>query len=198
MQHTFLIKLITNNFLKTFMRMIDQTFKQDGGIGTYLDKSLDKDFVRYSTPSYFNGRFLFDLLFFLLILLLIFQMFLSTIIDYFNETRENSENFKEGLETQCSVCNMEREKIEKIYSNDKNAFDNHINYHHNAFNYIYYLMYLQSSSSRDDIIENTIWNLYLKKDLSYLPKNVCFKYFEKKSVEKLNKRKHKEEEKQEK
>jgi hypothetical protein len=31
----------TKNFLKTFMRMIDQTFKQDGGIGTYLDKTLE-------------------------------------------------------------------------------------------------------------------------------------------------------------
>ena len=184
----------TETFLKTFMRMIDQTFKQDGGIGTYLDKSLDKGFIPYSASSFINLRFFFDLLFFLLILLLIFQMFLSTIIDYFNETRENSENFKEGLETQCTVCCMEREKIEKIYSNDKNAFDNHINYYHNAFNYIYYLMYLQLCSSRDGIIENTIWNLYLKKDLSYLPKNICFKQFEKKSWKKLNKRKNKEEE----
>ena len=184
----------TETFLKTFMRMIDQTFKQDGGIGTYLDKSLDKGFIPYSASSYINLRFFFDLLFFLLFLLLIFQMFLSTIIDYFNETRENSENFKEGLETQCTVCCMEREKIEKIYSNDKNAFDNHINYYHNAFNYIYYLMYLQLCSSRDGIIENTIWNLYLKKDLSYLPKNICFKQFEKKSWKKLNKRKNKEEE----
>ena len=187
-------KTDTKNFLKTFMRMIDQTFKQDGGIGTYLDKSLDENFIRYSTPSYFNLRFLFDLLFFLLILLLIFQMFLSTIIDYFNETRENTEDFKEGLETQCSVCGMEREKIEKINSNEKNAFDKHIDYYHNAFNYIYYLMYLQSISFRDTIIEKTIWNLHLKKDLSYLPKNVCFKIFEKKCWKKLNQRKNKEEE----
>ena len=184
----------TKNFSKTFMRMIDQTFKQDGGIGTYLDKSLDENFIRYSIPSYFNLRFLFDLLFFLLILLLIFQMFLSTIIDYFNETRENTEDFKEGLETQCSVCGMEREKIEKINSNEKNAFDKHIDYYHNAFNYIYYLMYLQSISFRDTIIEKTIWNLHLKKDLSYLPKNVCFKIFEKKCWKKLNQRKNKEEE----
>ena len=76
---------LNETFLKTFMRMIDQTFKQDGGIGTYLDKSLDKGFIPYSASSYINLRFFFDLLFFLLILLLIFQMFLSTIIDYFND-----------------------------------------------------------------------------------------------------------------
>ena len=184
----------TKNFLKTFMRMMDQTFKQDGGIGTYLNKALDIGYVPYSTTAYFNSRFFFDLLFFLLILLLIFQMFLSTIIDYFNDTRENTENFKEGLETQCSVCGMEREKIEKLYSNDKNAFDNHINIYHNVFNYVYYLMYLQSSSLKDEIIESTIWNLHLTKNLSYLPKNVCFKQFEKRCWEKLNQRKNEEEE----
>ena len=184
----------TKNFLKTFMRMIDQTFKQDGGIGTYLDKSLDNNYVPYTAPAYFNARFFFDLLFFLLILLLIFQMFLSTIIDYFNDTRENSENFKEGLETKCIVCGMEREKIEKIYSNNKNAYDNHINFYHNAFNYIYYLMYLQSSSSssKDSIIEKSIWDLHLKKDLSYLPKNACFKQNENNCWKILNQRKNEE------
>ena len=187
----------TKNFLKTFMRMIDQTFKQDGGIGTYLDKSLDDSYQPFTVSLSFIGRFVFDLLFFLLILLLIFQMFLSTIIDYFNDTRENSENFKEGLETHCTVCNMDREKIEKIYSNDKNAFDKHINYHHHSFNYVYYLMYLQSCYKRDPIIENSIWYLHLKKDFTYLPKNICFKQFEKKCWKKLNQRKNEDEQDEE-
>ena len=179
----------TKNFLKTFMRTIDQTFKQDGGVGTYLDKSLQPEFTAYTVSSYFNIRFLFDLLFFLLILSLIFQLFLSTIIDYFNETRENDENFKEGLETNCSVCGMEREDIEKIYNNNKNSFEKHITYFHNAFNYIYYLMYLQSTSFKDAVIENGVWNLHLNKNLSYLPKNICFKQFEKKCWKKLDAKK---------
>ena len=120
--------------------MIDQKFKQDGGIGAYLDKSLDDNFVRYSVSSYFNTRFFFDLLFFLIILLLIFQMFLSIIIDYFNKTREKFEHFEDNLETQCIVFCIEKEKIEKINTNDKNAFDKHIQYYHNVFNYIYYLL----------------------------------------------------------
>jgi hypothetical protein len=65
----------TLNFLKTFMRMIDQTFKQDGGIGTYLDKTLEDNYVPNSVPAYFNLRFFFDLIFFILILLLIFKCF---------------------------------------------------------------------------------------------------------------------------
>ena len=175
----------TSNFLKTFMRMMDQTFKQDGGIGTYLIKSRDKNYVPYSVTAYFNLRFFFDLLFFLVILLLIFQMFLSIIIDYFNETRENSEDFVNELETTCIVCGYDREKIEKINTNDKNAFDKHITYNHNVFNYIYYLMYLQSSSMRDVIIDESVWSLHLVKNLSYLPKNTCFKELEKKRLEEI-------------
>ena len=187
-------KTDTSTFLKTFMRMMDQTFKQDGGIGTYLQKSLDDDYVPYSASAYFNGRFFFDLIFFIVILLLIFQMFLSIIIDYFNETRENNETFEDTLEAQCIVCGLKREEIEKINTNDKNAFDIHIKYNHNVFNYIYYLMYLQSSSSRDIIIDNNVWNLHLNKNLSYLPKNECFKQFEKKSLEKIKKSKNKDKE----
>ena len=183
----------TSNFLKTFMRMMDQTFKQDGGIGTYLDKSLEKNYVPYSVPAYFNLRFFFDLLFFLVILLLIFQMFLSIIIDYFNETRENNEDFENELETTCIVCGTDREKIEKINSNDKDAFNKHITYSHNVFNYIYYLMYLQSSSMRDVIIDESVWNLHLIKNLSYLPKNISFNQLEKRCWKNFNQNENKEE-----
>jgi hypothetical protein len=120
-------------------------------------------------------------------------MFLSTIIDYFNDTREKTQDFQEGLETQCIVCFMEREKVEKLNGNEKNAFAKHINYYHNAFNYVYYLMYLQTSSYKDSIIEKVIWKLHLKKDFTYLPKNACFKQFEEICWKKLNQRKKKEE-----
>jgi hypothetical protein len=179
----------TKNYLKIFMRSIDQTFKQDGGVGTYLDKTLDPDYTDYTVPAYFNIKFFYDLLFFVLVISLIFELFLSTIIDYYNETRESTENFENGLETTCTVCGMEREEIEKIYSNNKNAFEKHITYFHNAFNYIYYLMYLQSSSFKDSVVERGVWNLHLNKKLSYLPKNTCFKIYEKKCWKKLDEKK---------
>ena len=176
----------TKNFLKTFMRMIDQTFKQDGGIGTYLQKSLEPGYERHDITPEFIDRFIFDALFYLIVVSLIFQMFLSVIIDYFNETRENSETFNETMETECIVCGIDREKIEKINPNDKIAFDKHITNCHNVFNYLYYLMYLQSIDDKDVIIDEGVWNLHLDKNLSYLPKNEFFKNLEKKRWEKYN------------
>ena len=66
-------------------------------------------------------------------------MFLSVIIDYFNETREKSETFNDTMKTKCIVCGINREEIEKTTPNDKKAFDKHITNCHNMLNYIYYL-----------------------------------------------------------
>ena len=98
------------------------------------------------------------------------------------------------MDTECVVCGINREKIEKITPNDKNAFEKHITNCHNVFNYLYYLMYLQSIDDKDVIIDNGVWNLHLVKNLSYLPKNEFFKELEKKRWEKYN-LKNKEEDK---
>ena len=176
----------TKNFLKTFMRMIDQTFKQDGGIGTYLDKTREFNYEGQEITFNIIDRIVFDAIFYFVVVLLVFQMFLSIIIDYFNATRENSENFHEAMEKECLVCGIDREKIEKINPNDKDAFERHITNSHNVFNYIYYLMYLQSIDDRDVIIDDGVWNLHLVKKLSYLPKNQFFKDLEKKTWKRFN------------
>ena len=93
------------------------------------------------------------------------------------------------METECIICGISREKIEKINPNDKMAFDKHITNCHNVFNYLYYLMYLQSIADKDVIIDEGVWNLHLDKNLSYLPKNEFFKNLERKRWEKYNLRK---------
>jgi hypothetical protein len=173
----------SKNFLKTFMRMIDQTFKQDGGIGTYLDQSMDPDYVPYTPKAYAGGRFWFDLLFYLVILLIIFQIFTSIIIDYFMNTRKNKEYFTKKSKTECLICRLEREKLEKIYLNAKDAFKKHTYHCHNIRNYINYLFYVQSLSYRDPIIEESVWNYHLENKNSYLPDKTCFQLKEKKLLE---------------
>lgn len=174
----------SKNFLSTFLRMIDQTFKQDGGIGTYLDQTKDPKYEPYSAKFYAGGRFFFDLIFFLLVNTLIFQMFLSMIIDYFTTTKENKEEFQKLKESQCLICEIEREDLEKIYSNLKNAFDLHVNHFHSLIDYIAFLVFLQASNLKDPIIDKEVWKLHLSNNFKYLPKGTCFKKIEKKILEK--------------
>ena len=169
----------TKNMLYIFLRMFDQTFKQDGGVGTYLDVTLEPGYKPFRARYYAGSRFLFDIIFFLLINMIAFQIFFMIIIDYFSQSKEKTEEFTELSETQCLVCELEREELEKIYSNSKSAFELHINHAHNLIDYISYLVYLQSLSFKDPIIEAKIWKLHLSNNLNYLPKNVCFKQKEK-------------------
>ena len=177
----------SNNFLRTFMRMLDQTFKQDGGIGTYLNQKLDSDYVPYIAKAYAGERFFFDLLFFLSVNTLIFQMFLSTIIDYFNSTKEKKEEFQKLYDSKCLICEQDREDLEKLYSNLKNAFELHINHFHSIIDYIAYLLYLQASNLRDPIIDEKVWKLHLSNNFKYLPKKTCFKEKEK-NIENIRKK----------
>ena len=121
----------------------------------------------------------FDLLFFLLLNTLIFQMFLSMIIDYFTTTKENKEEFQKLSNSQCLICKIEREDLERLYSNLKNAFELHVNHFHSLIDYIAYLVYLQSSDLKDPIIDERVWKLHLSNNFKYLPKNTCFKKVEK-------------------
>ena len=169
----------TKNFLQTFMRMLDQTFKQDGGIGTYLDQSLDPDYVQYTPKAYAGPRFWFDFLFYFFTILLIFQMFISIIFDYFMNTRKNKEYFAKKSKTECLICGLEREYLEKVYLNAKDAFQKHTYYCHNIRNYINYLFYIQSLNYRDPIIEENVWSYHLENKNSYLPDKTCFQLKEK-------------------
>ena len=176
----------SKNFLQTYMRMLDQTFKQDGGIGTYLDQSLDPDYVQYTPKAYAGARYWFDLIFYILIILIIFQIFTSVIVDYFMENRKNREEFIKRSNTKCLICNLEREKLEKIYSNIKDGFNKHRVYCHHIMNYINYLFYVQSLLYRDPIIEEGIWKNHLDNNNIYLPRKTCFQMKERKILNIIN------------
>ena len=177
----------TRNMLRTFIRMFDQTFKKDGGVGTYLDITREPGYTPFNARYYAGTRFFFDLIFFLLINMIAFQVFFMIIIDYFSQSKEKTEEFTELSETKCLICELEREDLEKIYSNSKSAFELHINHAHSLIDYISYLVYLQTLSFKDPIIESRIWKLHLSNNLNYLPKGVCFKQKEKEMLEYLKK-----------
>ena len=172
----------TKNFLNTFLRVFDQGFKQDGGVGTYLDKTLEPYYVPYTYKTYLGIRFWYDNIFYYIAITTIFQMFLSIINNYFSSQREDQEKFAEIVEKECIICGIEREAIDKMYSNHKSAFEIHTNHDHNITNYICYLIYLQILTNRD-IVEQNVWDLHLGNNYLFLPKNICFKLKERKILE---------------
>ena len=97
----------------------------------------------------------------------------------------NKEYFTKKSKTECLICRLEREKLEKIYLNAKDAFKKHTYHCHNIRNYINYLFYVQSLSYRDPIIEEGVWNYHLDNKNSYLPDKTCFQLKEKKLLDSI-------------
>ena len=120
-------------------------------------------------------------------------MFTSIIFDYFMRKRKNKEYFTKKSKTECIICGLERENLEKIYLNAKDAFQKHTYHCHNIRNYINYLFYIQSLSYMDPIIEENVWNYHLDNKNSYLPDKTCFQLKEKNIFEAIKNKKIKEE-----
>ena len=166
------------NIYKTFLRTIDQTFKQDGGVGSYLSDPTKESMLDVSESNSFIGlRFWFDNLFNFVVIIFIMGMFLSIIKDYFSRQREDQDNFKEIKQKKCLICGIMRGDIERIHSKNKNAFEVHTYYNHYIYDYVKYLSYLslKGEKNQDRNIEMVVWQQHVMKNYFFLPKKTCFK-----------------------
>ncbi len=102
-------------------------------------------------------------------------MFLSIIKDHFSRERESQRKFEDTSKRICLTCGLEREKLEKIYSNHKKAFEIHIKYDHNIYDYICYLYYLQNKI-KDKTIEEKVYSLNSSKNYFFVPKDTYYVY----------------------
>mmetsp|Transcript_39527 Transcript_39527/g.38001 ORF Transcript_39527/g.38001 Transcript_39527/m.38001 type:complete len:307 (-) Transcript_39527:30-950(-) len=140
------------------MVTIDQTFKGDGGIGGFLQKSYPKDMSSGQTINY--GRFIFDNFFNILLVILVVEIISGIIIDTFGALREEHNKITESIENKCMICGknrdliereqQERNDLEKEENNldvpkisEEKAFDYHKKELHNIYDYIFFLAYLQ-------------------------------------------------------
>ncbi len=170
MNDLFLYEQDTGNMIDCILRLFDQTFKQDGGIGGYLNIKKRKSYNNVTYDIETDFKFYYDNIFNLLILIFIFQMFLSIIKDYFSRQREKHARFQQTLESKCLICGQERGDIEKIYSDYKNGFNIHINSDHNINDYICYLNYLHCKRKKAKFVENVVWKYHLSSNYLFLPK----------------------------
>lgn len=75
-----------DNLLTCVIVNIDQTFKNDGGIGGFLTESYWRDEQSLFDISY--GRIIFDNVFNFIVMMLIAELLAGIIIDKFSELRE--------------------------------------------------------------------------------------------------------------
>ena len=91
-----------------YLTVYDQTNKEPGGVGSYLDFFDDTAFLKN------DYRALYDITFKFLVPIILLSIVKGVIVDTFGALREEDQAKTEDMETKCYICGIERESFDKI------------------------------------------------------------------------------------
>lgn len=115
---------------------------------------------------FFLFRFGYDMLFFILVILVLGNVFLGIIVDTFAELRDENtmkENDKSNI---CFICQLSRDAC--LTRNID--FNKHVKNEHFIWNYVYFLTYLHVSNPNDfNRLENSVWSKLEEQDFGWIP-----------------------------
>ncbi len=131
------------------------------GIGEVINKVSF-----YSDYLFFLKKFFYDMLFWIIIILILGNIFLGIIINAFGELRKKNSNLEDDKNNICFICQLSKDEC--LFRNID--FDNHIKGIHNLWNYVYFLVYLHINNSNEfNSVENLVWNKLDDNDFSWIP-----------------------------
>ena len=135
--------------------------RTDGGIGEFIKKLRF-----YDKHSYFMGMFLYQLVFFFLIILFMLPIISGTIIDSFAEMREILRNYNYDMNSVCFICGGTKDDIEKEGEN----FEEHTTTVHNVWTYVDYMIGLKFVDPQEtNAINSFVIDKIEEKKISWFP-----------------------------
>ncbi|KAF0686011.1 Aste57867_22165 [Aphanomyces stellatus] len=145
-----------------------------GSIGFFMTVTLDNP-PNVSDRSQFWSRIVFDVVFYLFAVIMLNIIFGIT-IDTFSDLRTEASERDDRKRNQCFVCGLPRDAYDNHYIQlgIPNGFDKHIAEEHNMWNYLYFLVHVNSK----ELIECSgpeayVKTLLLKEDLSWFPQGMA-------------------------
>ncbi len=143
-----------------FVSFFNHGIRNGGGLADMMPKEPFSD-----TPGY-TGRYLIDMLFFILVILLILNMINGIIINTFSQLREEQEVKEADINNNCFICNLTRNTFQK----KKIYFDTHANKQHYIRDYLLYLISIKLKPEKDlDPDETRIAEALKLNDVSFFP-----------------------------
>lgn len=121
--------------------------------------ALENDTKLYS-------RFFFDNIFNLLVIQILLNIVSGIIIDEFGELKDKLQDRKEDMNSQCFICGIEREKLDRMV----NGFNHHYKKEHNMWDYVFYTAYLRVKPETEYTgTESYISEKIKNSDISWFP-----------------------------
>ena len=130
-----------------------------GGIG-------DAIFPAYQKDKYYELRLVFDILFFIIVIIIMLNIFFGIIVDTFAELRDARREMEHDIENFCFVCGRPKHEFELRGS----GWNQHIQIEHNIWAYMGYIIYIKRKPITEcDGIEKYVKNKLAQNDITFFP-----------------------------
>ena len=150
-----------DTMIACYFNIISYGLRNGGGIG---DAALPENF--HNSKEY-HTKFLYTATFQIVIIIIMLNIVFGIIIDTFAELRDERRSIFEDQEDKCFICNMERYVF---FEGDGEGFDAHVANDHNMWNYIYYLIHLETKDPTEFTgVESYVKDKTDKEDISWFP-----------------------------
>ena len=114
----------------------------------------------------FWGEFIFNWIFYFILILVILNIASGIIVDKFQDLREKNDELYEEKENVCFICSLHRSNFE-IKGID---FEYHQQQEHNIGNYFHYLMKINRTDEHDlNSIDFQVYNAFQQKKIEFFP-----------------------------
>ena len=114
----------------------------------------------------FWGEFIFNWIFYFILILVILNIASGIIVDKFQDLREKNDELYEEKENVCFICSLHRSNFE-IKGID---FEYHQQQEHNIGNYFHYLMKINRTDEHDlNSIDFQVFNAFQQKKIEFFP-----------------------------
>lgn len=154
------IENICNSIIQCFITFFNYGVRNGGGIGDIMPK------ITFDPTTNFVGRFLTDMLFFIIIVLLFLNMINGIIINTFSALREDLEIKTHDVENNCFICNLDKSTLGR----KKIKFEDHFAKQHYIKDYLLFLIGVRLKKEIDlDPDETRVLDSLTNSDVSFFP-----------------------------
>jgi hypothetical protein len=120
-----------------FFSTLNIGVRSGGGIGDGIRSPL--------LDEKYGSRVIFDLFFFIVVIIILLNIIFGIILDNFSQLRSKRNEQKLAMNSQCYICNAERNKLQL----QGRGWSFHFMFEHSPFAYLSFLVYIQDRSWSD-------------------------------------------------
>ena len=140
-------------------------FNIDFGLRGLIPEVLGNVSYKMST-GYFYLKFIYSIVFYILVILVLGNIFLGIIVDTFADLRDKNQLREIDIERICYICGITKDQSLK----KKMDFEVHRRQDHKPWNYVFFLTYLHITNSNNfNGLENQVWQMLRRKDITWIP-----------------------------